>query len=183
MWRHTNAEKLMDTVENVAAFMQDNNLVLASAESCTAGLISALLADVPGAGAVLECAFVTYSPEAKKRLLGVSEKTLAEFNLTSEPVAIEMAIGAVSRCDANVAVSNTGLADSTDDEIPAGTQCFAWAFQPHDDDDPVVFAETRRFEGDRTEIRDAAARYALSRVPHYFNQLPQEGKPDERSAD
>jgi len=173
----------MHTVESVAAFMQDNHLVLASAESCTGGLISALLADVPGAGAVLECAFVTYSPEAKQRLLGVSAKTIAEFNLTSEPIAIEMAIGAVSRSDANVAVSNTGLADSTDDEIPAGTQCFAWAFQPHDEDTPIVFAETRRFDGDRTQIREAAARYALSRVPHYFSQLPEEAKPDERSAD
>ena len=173
----------MDIVENVAAFMKDRNLVLASAESCTGGLIAALLADVPGAGSVLECAYVVYSPKAKRRLLGVSAETLEKHNLTSEPVAIEMAIGAVSRSDANIAVSNTGLADDTDDDIPAGTQCFAWAFQPEDDDEPVVFAETKRFHGDRTEIRTQAAQYALSRIPHYFDRLPEEAKPDERPAD
>lgn len=173
----------MNSIETVAAFMRDKDLVMASAESCTGGLISALLADVPGAGQVLECAFVVYSPKAKQRLLGVSAQTLAQFNLTSEQVAIEMAIGAVSRSDANVAVSNTGVVDDTDDDIPAGTQCFAWAYQREDTDPPAVFSETRRFEGDRTAIRHAAAQYALSRIPHYFRQLSDEVMSDEQSAD
>jgi PncC family amidohydrolase len=183
VWRHTNAEPPMSTVENVAAFMHDKALVLATAESCTAGLISALLADVPGAGAVLDCAFVVYSPEAKQRLLGVRAQTLARFNLTSEQVAIEMAIGAVSRSDANVAVSNTGVADSTDDDIPAGTQCFAWAYQCEDDEPAVIFSETRRFHGDRHEIRHAAAHYALARIPHYYRQFSEEVTPDEQPVD
>lgn len=182
VWRHPNAEILMDKIEAVAAFMKDQKLVLATAESCTGGLISSLLVDVPGAGSVLECAFVVYSPQAKQHMLGVSEQTLADFNLTSEQVATEMALGALSRCKANVAVSNTGVADQTDDEIPPGTQCFAWAFQ-HPDGEPTVFVETQRFQGDRNAIREAAARYALSRIPTYRRQLSREILTDEQPAD
>lgn len=181
----------MDKIEDLAAFMQDRQLLLTTAESCTGGLIASLLVDVPGAGRVMECAFVVYSPQAKQHMLGVSEQTLADFNLTSEEVATEMALGALARCKANLAVSNTGVADSTDDDIPAGTQCFAWAFQDDESGSqtdsqtrsPTVFAETRRFDGDRHAIRDAAAHYALARIPHYYRQFSQKALSDEQSTD
>ncbi|QEI08647.1 CinA family protein [Pigmentiphaga aceris] len=173
----------MDKIEAVVEFMKARELVLTTAESCTGGLISSLLVDMPGAGSVLACAFVVYSPQAKQHMLGVSPETLANFNLTSEPVATEMALGALTRCEANLAVSNTGVADCTDDDIPAGTQCFAWAFQAGEGVAPTVFAETRRFSGDRNTIRDAAARYALARIPHYHRKFSEEACPNEQSAD
>ena len=165
----------MDTIEQVADFMKQHELLLVTAESCTAGLIAAHLADIPGAGALLDCAFVVYSPQAKQHCLDVSPDTMERFNLTSEEVAREMALGAIARSRANMAIANTGVADSTDDEIPPGTQCFAWAFQgmraEGETSEPIVFTETRRFSGDRNEVRQASAEYALQRIPFHFGRI------------
>lgn len=166
----------MDTIDRVAMFMREHELTLVTAESCTAGLIASTLAEVPGAGALLDCAFVVYSPEAKRRCLGVSQRTLASHNLTSEAVAREMAIGAAHRSPANVAISNTGLADDSDDDLPAGTQCFAWAFKAGAADaNPTVYTETRRFDGDRHGIRKAAALYALERMTALYREWRDKG--------
>lgn len=161
----------MGNIEGVADYMREHKLVLVTAESCTAGLIAATLADIPGAGALLDCAFVTYSVQAKQRCLGVNELTILRNNLTSEPVAREMAIGALKRSRANLAISNTGLADDSDDEIPAGTQCFAWAFRSNSVPEGVaVFSATCRFAGDRVSIRRQSAEHALLQIPLYHAQ-------------
>lgn len=162
----------MNELEAVAHFMQRHGLLLVTGESCTAGLIAARLADVPRAGQLLDCAFVVYSPDAKKRCLHVSEQTLKKYNLTSEPVACEMAQGALANSlRANVAIANTGLADESDDEIPAGTQCFAWAFRDAAGGVPKIYSETRRFPGNRGEIREASALYALQGIQRYFEKM------------
>jgi nicotinamide-nucleotide amidase len=145
-------------------FMSMQSLVLSTAESCTAGLMAARLADVPGAGSLLDCAFVVYSPQAKQRVLHVSEETLARCNLTSEEVAREMAQGVPRYTHANVIIANTGVTDNTDPAIPAGTQCFAWLFRGKGGPDRL-FSETRRFSGDRNRIREDAALYALMQIP------------------
>ena len=161
----------MDDLERIAAYMREHKLLLTTAESCTAGLIAATLADLPGAGQLLDCAFVTYSVQAKQRCLKVNELTILRHNLTSEPVAREMALGALTRSRANMAISNTGVVDDTDDEIPAGTQCFAWAFRSLSVPEGVsVFSETRKFEGDRVEIRRQSAEYALRQIVKYHAQ-------------
>lgn len=161
----------MNAIERVAAFMHREGLTLVTAESCTAGLIAATLADVPGAGALLDCAFVVYSPQAKMRCLGVPARTLRTHNLTSEAVAGEMALGAARRSRANVAISNTGVTDDTDAAIPAGTQCFAWVFKEGAADSaPAVYAETLRFTGGRNAIRAASARHALERMVTYYTE-------------
>lgn len=158
----------MHAVDRVANFMRDFGLKLVTAESCTAGLIAATLADVPGPGDLLDCAFVTYSPASKMNCLGVSPKTLQIHNLTSEAVAREMALGAARKSAANVAISNTGVTDSTDDEIPAGTQCFAWVFKSGAADAaPAVYSETVRFSGGRSAVRRSSAEYALTRLFNY----------------
>jgi PncC family amidohydrolase len=156
----------MSTQEDLAAYMKRHGLVLTTAESCTAGLIAAHLADVEGAGALLESAFVVYAPKAKQRCLGVSAEILARHNLTSEAVAAAMARGALERTDANLVIANTGVTDDTDPDIPAGTQCFAWLFRGNGCDD-ALYTETRRFSGDRNQVRDSSADYALQRVSHY----------------
>jgi nicotinamide mononucleotide (NMN) deamidase PncC len=97
---------------------------------------------------------------------------MSRFGLTSEEVAREMSEGALAQeaCAANVAVSNTGLADASPGGPPAGTQCFAWSYRRRDGS-VVTASETVRFHGDRNEVRHAAALYALSRIPIYFDSL------------
>lgn len=162
----------MSTLEKIAGFMQDHQLILVTAESCTAGLIAATLADVEGAGQLLDCAFVTYSPQSKQLCLSVQSDTLERYNLTSEAVAREMATGALKASSmANVAISNTGVTDDTDPDIAPGTQCYAWAFQPSDHHaDLALFSETQQFSGDRNAIRQASALYALERLSWYFRR-------------
>lgn len=161
----------MNEIEKVAQYMREHKLILVTAESCTSGLIAATLADIPGAGKLLDCAFVTYSVQAKQRCLDVSELTIMKYNLTSEEVAREMVMGALTRSRANVAIANTGVVDDTDPDIPAGTQCFAWAFRSMSVQEGIaVSSETRRFEGDRVQIREKSAAYALSRIPVYHAQ-------------
>jgi nicotinamide-nucleotide amidase len=155
----------MNSINRTALFMQEHHLTLATAESCTAGLIAATLAEVPGAGQLLDCAFVVYSPEAKHRCLGVAMTTLAKYNLTSEAVAREMALGAARLSPANIAIANTGVADDVDDDVPRGTQCFAWVFKSGPaDGHPGIYSETRRFDGGRHAVRKAAAEFALHRM-------------------
>lgn len=162
----------MDIPEQVVAFLTSRHLKLATAESCTAGYIASLVSSVPGSGACLDVGFVVYSPSGKAGFLDVSEATMQREGLTSEAVAREMAEGALQQeaCCADVAVSNTGVADAVPDAgPPPGTQCFAWSYRKPDGTF-VTYAETRRFKGERNDIRRKAARYALSRVEHYYHQ-------------
>ncbi|CUI40140.1 CinA family protein [Achromobacter xylosoxidans] len=159
----------MNTIERVALFMHEHQLTLVTAESCTAGLIAATLADIPGAGGLLDCAFVVYSVAAKRRCLGVPQSTLARHNLTSEAVARDMALGAARKSPANVAVANTGVTDATDDRIPAGTQCYSWVFKTGPADaSPIVYTATRQFSGSRNQIRQASAEFALQGIVEHF---------------
>lgn len=85
-------------------------LKIATAESCTGGLVAALLTEIPGSSAVVERGFVTYSNKAKEEMLGVPGDVLADFGAVSEPVARMMAEGAMANSRANIAVSITGVA-------------------------------------------------------------------------
>lgn len=160
----------MGDIERVAQYMQEQGLVLVTGESCTAGLIAATLADIPGAGALLDCAFVVYSPSAKMKCLEVRKQTIDAYGLTSVAVSREMALGALARGRANVAIANTGVTDDMPDGPPAGTQCFAWAFK-RPGTEPWVFAETKIFIGTRNEIRQASADFALLRLTELHRQL------------
>lgn len=159
-------------LQRVLRYLEENKLKLCCAESCTVGLIATKLGDYPGAGKWLECAFVTYSEGSKLAYLQVKPETIERFNLTSEEVAREMAEGALKISAANIALSTTGVAgpDPGEGNIPAGTVCFAWAFE-RGKDNVVTFSETRRFDGDRNTVRKAAADYAITRIAHYHEQL------------
>lgn len=170
----TNEVESMDIARQVVSFLSSRGLMLATAESCTAGYIASLVSSVPGSGSCLDVGFVAYSPTGKAGFLGVREETMKEYGLTSEEVAREMSEGALIQegCSANVAVSNTGVADTPPDGgPPPGTQCFAWSYKLRGGQ-IVTFSETKRFDGDRNEVRSAAAHYALSRIEHYFDRLP-----------
>jgi nicotinamide-nucleotide amidase len=160
-----------NTLQSVLRYLEENHLKLVTAESCTAGLIASTLAEEPGSGSWLDCAFVTYSVNAKLAYLCVKQETIDTYNLTSEEVAREMAEGALRISRANVALANTGLAgpSSGDSDIPVGTICFAWSFEQ--DGKVTTFSETRKFNGDRNQVRQSATEYAISRIWHYHNEL------------
>ncbi|MEY4698238.1 MAG: hypothetical protein RIT14_2666 [Pseudomonadota bacterium] len=101
---------------------------IATAESCTGGMISAALTDVAGSSDVFDRGFVTYSNAAKQRMLGVRAATLQAHGAVSEPVAQEMAEGALARSEATLAVAVTGIAGPGGSEHkPEGRVCFALA--------------------------------------------------------
>ncbi|MGN2405114.1 CinA family protein [Pseudomonas syringae] len=159
----------MKIVEDVVSYLHNEELLLATAESCTAGEIITLLAQIPGSGSLIECGYVVYSPEAKQRVLGVKPETIEQFNLTSCEVAREMVEGALHESPANVAVATTGICGPDDvDGIPAGTVCFAWGFVK--DGQQHIVSRQHRFQGDRESVQHQAALYALEHIPAFHRQ-------------
>ncbi|MBQ5970571.1 MAG: competence/damage-inducible protein A [Clostridia bacterium] len=98
------------------ALFKEKGLTMATAESCTAGLVTKRITDIPGASEVLRCGFVTYAADTKEALLGVKHETIKAQTVVSEAVAAEMAIGAWKRSGASVAAAITGLAGPGPDE-------------------------------------------------------------------
>ncbi|WP_300998417.1 CinA family protein [Hyphomonas sp.] len=103
-----------DRLRNLAMLVLDDaeraRLKIVTAESCTGGLVAALLTDIAGSSSVFERGFVTYSNKAKEEMLGVPGDVLADFGAVSEPVARMMAEGAMSNSRANISVAITGVA-------------------------------------------------------------------------
>jgi nicotinamide-nucleotide amidase len=99
-----------DLAGGVLAACRARGLRIATAESCTGGMIAAALTDPAGASDVVECGFVVYSNEAKQRMLGVSEDLLMRHGAVSAEVAVAMAEGALARSSADLAVAVTGIA-------------------------------------------------------------------------
>jgi nicotinamide-nucleotide amidase len=133
--------------------------MLATAESCTGGLIAGACTDLAGSSAWFDRGYVSYSNEAKVDLLGVDAALIATHGAVSEPVARAMAEGAVARTNgrARVAVAVTGVAGPTGGSAdkPVGTVWFGWAV------DGDIRTERRRFEGDRAAVRAATVQHAL----------------------
>ncbi|MBP3981799.1 MULTISPECIES: CinA family protein [unclassified Acidovorax] len=134
--------------------------MLATAESCTGGLIAAACTDLAGSSQWFERGFVTYSNAAKTELLGVPATLIEQHGAVSEPVARAMAEGAVAHAHAQVAVAVTGVAGPTGGSAdkPVGTVWFGWCVggQTH--------SEVRHFAGDRAAVRTATVRHALARL-------------------
>ena len=133
---------------------------MATAESCTGGLIAGACTDLPGSSEWFERGFVTYSNEAKTELLGVDASLISAHGAVSEPVAGAMALGALLRSRAQVAVAVTGIAGPTGGSAdkPVGTVWFGWALPGR------VVTETKMFDGDRAAVRAATVAHALARL-------------------
>lgn len=133
---------------------------IACAESCTGGMLAALLTEVAGASDVFDRGFVTYSNDAKIDMLGVNQATLDAHGAVSEPIAREMALGALERSNSQIAVSITGIAGPGGSEFkPEGRVCFALATSAG------VLAQTVEFGPlGRTAVRLAARDHALALI-------------------
>ncbi len=154
-------------VEQLARELRARGLMMATAESCTGGLIAGACTDLSGSSDWFERGFVTYSNAAKHALLGVPALLIEQHGAVSEPVARAMAAGALAHSPAQLAVAVTGVAGPTGGsaEKPVGTVWFGWATPQG------VFTEHQRFDGDRAAVRQATVRHALAgllqRLPNH----------------
>lgn len=152
----------------VADLMLKKQLKLATAESCTGGMIAAMCTDLSGSSAWFERGFVTYSNEAKTDMLGVEAALIASDGAVSQAVARAMAAGAITHSRAQISVAVTGIAGPAggSDAKPVGTVWFAWAT-------PLgVTSEVQHFAGDRAAVRQATARHAFQQLVRLLQALP-----------
>src|SRR5690606_4141099 len=144
-------------VETLAVELRSRGLMMATAESCTGGLIAGACTELSGSSDWFERGFVTYSNRAKTELLGVDAELIESHGAVSEPVARAMAVGAVERSGARCAVAVTGVAGPTGGtpDKPVGTVWFGWCTPAG------IFTERQRFNGDRAAVRRASVACAL----------------------
>jgi nicotinamide-nucleotide amidase len=148
---------LNGTLDTLSRRLLERRWCLATAESCTGGLVAAACTELSGSSAWFERGFVTYSNAAKTELLGVSAALIEAHGAVSEAVARGMAEGALRHSLAQVSVAITGVAGPTGGSAdkPVGTVCFAWAVPTG------VFSERVHFGGERSDIRRTAVQHAL----------------------
>ena len=151
--------ELREAAEHVLQACRQRKLRVVTAESCTGGLIAATLTAIAGSSDVLDRTFVTYSNEAKREMLGVPWDAILGHGAVSDPVARAMAAGALSRSNADIAVSVTGVAGpgGGSAEKPVGLVHFGGVRTGHD---PI--AERHVFPGDRDGIRRVSVLTALA---------------------
>lgn len=148
-------------VERAAKKLKAANAMLATAESCTGGWIAKALTELPGSSAWFAGGVVGYSNAAKIRLLGVDPLTLDTYGAVSEATVQEMALGALTRFEAEVSTAVSGVAgpDGGTDTNPVGTVWIAWAAVD------AVTARKFMFEGDREAVRRQSVIAALDGIP------------------
>ncbi|MBB2930817.1 MULTISPECIES: CinA family protein [Paraburkholderia] len=137
--------------------LRDGRLMLATAESCTGGMVATAITDISGSSVWFERGFVTYSNQAKTEMIGVPPELIEKHGAVSEPVARAMAEGALSNSRAQVSLAITGVAGpgGGTPEKPVGMVSFGWSNRLH------TSVETLVFKGDREQIRVQAAAHAL----------------------
>ncbi len=149
---------ILELSQNLVNILKEKKLKITFAESCTGGLMSASLVDIPGASQVFEFGFITYSATSKQEMIGVKSETIKEYGIVSREVAEEMVIGAVSKSKASVGISVTGSAgpgkDSEGNE--AGTVCFGFYISGK------VTTKIKKFEYvSRSDVRKNAVEFAF----------------------
>jgi nicotinamide-nucleotide amidase len=153
-----NKELSMHTPQGlVADFLLKHRWLLATAESCTGGMIAAACTDLAGSSTWFERGFVTYSNAAKSELLGVDAALITAQGAVSEAVVRAMAAGALAHSQAQVALAVTGIAGPSGGSVdkPVGTVWFGWATPQG------VSSEVQQFGGDRAAVRQATVQHAL----------------------
>jgi nicotinamide-nucleotide amidase len=149
--------ELLGLTADLAAIFQKKGWLMATAESCTGGMIAAACTDLAGSSNWFDRGFVSYSNEAKTDMLGVDAALISRHGAVSEAVARAMVRGAISHSRAQAAVAVTGVAGPSGGSAakPVGTVWFAWATPAG------IVSEMRRFDGDRAAVRQATVHHAL----------------------
>lgn len=154
-------QDLFELSERVGKLLKARRFMLTAAESCTGGWVGQVLTMVPGSSAWFDRGFVTYTNSAKQQMLGVSAETLQRFGAVSDSVVREMAAGALTRSQAQIALAVSGIAgpDGGSDDKPVGTVWIAWAEKGgHTGEQHFLFA------GDRDAVRRQSVIEALNGV-------------------
>jgi nicotinamide-nucleotide amidase len=162
----TDRDEVVDEVDVVALVhrLAERHETVATAESLTAGLVAATIADVPGASVVLRGGLVVYATDLKASLAGVPADLLADRGPVDADVAVALAAGARDRCGATWGIATTGVAGPTpQDGVPVGTVFVAVAGAQSGPVGPPRVA-TLHIDGDRPAIRRAAVRAALTLI-------------------
>ena len=154
--------------ETVGSLLRERRLTVATAESCTGGLVAHRLTNVPGSSAYVRGGVVAYANDAKHRLLGVATSTLADHGAVSEETAAEMAAGARQAMGADIAVSTTGIAgpDGGTPEKPVGTVCLGLSAAGE------TLAARYQFWGTRDWVKLLASQVALEWIRRHILGLP-----------
>ncbi len=150
----------MRYADDAVHLLAEYNLTIASAESCTGGMIASELVDYPGISSYFNEGYVTYSNDAKQKLLNVKESTLLKFGAVSEQCAKEMAYGVMQAAGSDVGIATTGIAgpDGGSEEKPVGTVYIACAYK-----DKIV-TKHFLFQGSRMQVRFAAMKMAFKLI-------------------
>lgn len=150
---------LLELAANLGAALADRQRAVATAESCTGGLVASAITDIAGSSGWFDRGFVTYSNEAKIELLGVRNATLVRFGAVSEETVREMVAGALARSRADLVVAVTGIAGpgGGTKEKPVGLVWLAWGTR-----DAPADAVVHHFPGDRAAVREASVAAALT---------------------
>lgn len=150
--------KIRELAQRLGNCLKDQNLTLATAESCTGGWIAKIVTDLAGSSEWFEGSVVCYSNALKQSLLGVPEETLEKFGAVSEETVKAMVNGVLAGTSADVAVGVSGIAGpgGGSPEKPVGTIWLGWGFR-----DRQVHAQVYQFEGDREQIRRQSVKQAL----------------------
>jgi nicotinamide-nucleotide amidase len=152
-------DDIVEAARQLLDICKRKKLLVATAESCTAGLVAGTLTEVPGVSSMLDRGFITYSNEAKQEMLGVAKATLDKFGAVSKETAIEMAKGALARAPVDLTISVTGIAgpDGGSEEKPVGLVHFAGASR----DGQLVHSEQRFGAPGRDEVRKRSVLHAF----------------------
>ena len=153
--------------QHVVGLLKRKKMTVATAESCTGGLVASTLINVPGASDVFNEGYITYSNESKQKILGVKKKTLKKDGAVSEACAAEMAKGAAKAADARAAVSVTGIAgpDGGTEEKPVGLVYIGCCI------DGKVWVESYHMNGDRQKVREISVKKALDMLRRHLNHV------------
>jgi len=164
----THAMQTQQAVARLSQALLQKQWMLASAESCTGGMVAAACTDLAGSSAWFERGFVTYSNAAKTQQLGVDAALINQHGAVSEAVARAMAQGALLHSKAQVTLAITGVAGPAGGTLdkPVGTVWFAWATPEG------VHSEVRHFEGDRAAVRQASTLHSMLGLLRLIERTP-----------
>ena len=163
-----NQTELEALAAQVGALLVANGQKLVTAESCTGGWVAQCLTAIAGSSTWCDRAFVSYSNEAKREMLGVTGETLSTHGAVSEATAIAMARGALYNSHADWALAITGVAGPSGGSPgkPVGTVCFAWAGPENGES-----CETCHFNGSREVVRALSVAHALNGILRYARSM------------